>query len=230
MAKAHQKLLLVGSFNDKDYIAPFRPCIGTASAAAIFDAPSTYFELKQIVAAKGATAIVSTNLKLLAKLVADRGADLGRSKPSIDNYAGSMFTIPGTEVPVVFINPLEQLHTVSYGRFLTEHYISKLVKPDTWLPETEFKWEMFDAATFQDLYIQFGEAIAIAIDIETYQSPPSIRCVGYTAIFYSAENGFTTRSLVIPCDSMYNLACIRQLNNLPCPKIGQNFKYDLAYL
>ena len=65
------------------------------------------------------------------------------------------------------------------------------------------------------------------MDIETFSSPLSIRCVGYTAIFADGS----CSSVVIPCDSLYNLSYIRKFNwEIKCPKVLQNGKYDIAYL
>lgn len=88
---------------------------------------------------------------------------------------------------------------------------------------------MFDESTFDALCERFSKAVAIACDIETFSKPPSIRCVGYTGLFYSFGN-WTSESVVIPCDSMHNLTAIRILNSIPVPKIFQNGKYDIAYL
>jgi DNA polymerase I-like protein with 3'-5' exonuclease and polymerase domains len=76
------------------------------------------------------------------------------------------------------------------------------------------------------------QTVAIATDIETYKEPyPTIRCVGYTAIYFdSSSNIFSSESLVIPCDSIYNLAWIRRFNAIEIPKIFQNGKYDISYL
>ena len=98
-----------------------------------------------------------------------------------------------------------------------------------WLPTTKFNWTIFNEATFSALVQRFSKAKAIACDIETFSNPPSIRCVGYTALFFDGRD-WTSESLVIPCDSLYNLDAIRTLNFLEVPKIFQNGKYDISYL
>ena len=178
---------------------------------------------------KQATAIVTTSRDLLGMLVGKMTSETMSTKPSIDNYAGSIFKVPGSTIEVLIINPLEQFRTVNYNKFLTTRYLSKLVDPDSWLAPIQFNWSIYSEAEWPALYARFQNAEALAFDIETFQSPPSIRCVGFTALFYSPA-GWTTESVVIPCTDTYKLACIRQLCALPIPKIAQNGKYDIAYL
>lgn len=226
--KKHDRLLFVGNSWERNYLERLKPCIGMATCAVILETPSTFAELAAVAKAKNATGIITTSQPLLQRLVDASGA---KKKVSIDNYAGSLFKVPNhPQLELVILNPLEQLVTVPYGKFLATRYISKLVAPEKWITPTTFTWSLFDEAKFQDTYARFQEAVAIAIDIETFSTPPSIRCVGYTALFYSAGNIWTSESLVIPCDAMFNLACIRSLNDLPAAKIFQNGKYDISYL
>lgn len=218
------RLLFVGTPADKAYLPHLKPCIGNASCAVILETPTTFFELSKIAEAKQADAIISTSQALLTKLVALPNA---RKKPSIDNYAGSIFRNNGREI--LFINPLEQLITVPYGPFITTRYISKLVYPEKWKKFGEFNWSIFDPATADSILEKFKsqQTLAIAIDIETFSDPLSIRCVGYNAVFKDGS----MQSLVIPCDSELNLSYIRKFNwDCKAPKILQNGKYDIAYL
>lgn len=216
------RLLFVGTSLDKVYLPRLKPCIGVASCSVILETPSTFSELAHVCKAKGAEAIVSTSSTLLQKLVNSNK----RAKPSIDNYAGSIFKLPGTQIEILFIHPLEQLITVPYGQFIATRYIAKLVNPSIYIPTTKFNWAMYDEIDFTSLTKRFSNALAIAVDIETFSTPPSIRCVGYTAVY----NDASSESVVIPCSSMSELAAIRTLNLLDVPKIFQNGKYDLSYL
>jgi DNA polymerase I-like protein with 3'-5' exonuclease and polymerase domains len=216
------RLLLVGTFADTAYLQQLKSCVGTASCAVILETPSTLYELSKIAEAKNVDAIISTSPALLYSLVQSQTR---RKKPAIDNYAGSIFRTNGREV--LFINPLEQLITVPYGKFITSRYISKLTNKANWTQYEKFNWELADPSNFDYTFRRYKDAIAIAIDIETFSSPLSIRCVGYTAIFTDG----TFHSYVIPCDSTYNLTWIRKFNwELQAPKIFQNGKYDIAYL
>lgn len=224
MKKQVSRILFVGTPADKAYLPRLKSCINTASCAVILETPSTFYELKTIADSKNVDAIVSTSPALLSKLVKMPNA---RRKPSIDNYAGSIFQNNGREI--LFINPLEQLITVPYGQFITTRYISKLVCPHKWKTFGEFNWSIFEPATADSILEKFKSqnTLAIAVDIETFSAPLSIRCVGYTAVFRDG----TLQSLVIPCDSMFNLSYIRRFNwDTKAPKILQNGKYDIAYL
>jgi DNA polymerase I-like protein with 3'-5' exonuclease and polymerase domains len=223
----HSKLLFLGTNLDQPYLLHLKGCIGTASCAVLLQTPTTFHELRQFCTAKGITGIISTSPAFLAKLLEAQWTNT-RKKPSIDNYQGSLFTHPSLpETEIVFISPLEHLIKVSYGKFMASRYISKLTDPNTFFPEVKFNWSIYDGSS--DPVTRFSKAVAVATDIETFPNPPSIRCVGYTALFANG-NDWTSESIVIPCDSEFNLAVIRQLNNLPVAKIFQNGKYDLSYL
>lgn len=178
-------------------------------------------------AKKGITRIVSTSVPILKKLVERHGSSI--VPKSINNYAGSVFTYKNLEI--VFIDPLRQLFTVSYGKFLAARYISKVCNPSSWGEATEFKWEVLDTHTkietaYQDLKVSY----AIAVDIETFKSPLSIRCIGFCGVFIDSTGKLITISYVLPIDSVYNLYWMRKINDLPIQKIFQNGKYDNAYL
>lgn len=215
------RLLFVGTHADKVYLPRLKPCIGTASCAVILETPSTLHELSVIAKEKNATAIISTSPSLLQRLVNSNK----RAKPSIDNYAGSIFKSNDREI--LFINPLEQLVTVPYGPFITSRYISKLTNPTAWMKPSVFNWNILEPSNATEIFEKYKHAYVIAIDIETFSNPLSIRCVGYTALFVDG----TSHSTVIPCDSTYNLSWIRRFNwELQAPKIFQNGKYDISYL
>ena len=163
------RLLFVGTSQDKVYLPRLKPCIGVTSCSVILETPSTFSELAHICKAKNAEAIVSTSPSLLQRLVNSNK----RAKPSIDNYAGSIFKLPGTQIEILFIHPLEQLITVPYGQFIATRYISKLTNPSIYLTGTEFNWAMYDDVDFHSLTNRFADSLAIAIDIETFSKSPS---------------------------------------------------------
>jgi DNA polymerase I-like protein with 3'-5' exonuclease and polymerase domains len=222
MTENAKRLLFVGTRQDEPYLQRLKPCIGTASCAVVLETPSTLYELDAVARAKNADAIITTSSALLSRLVNLTG---GRRKPSIDNYAGSLFTSHDREI--VILNPLEQLITVPYGQFLTSRYVSKLTARKSWPVAPQFNWTILEPSNAEELFEKFSHAYILAVDIETFKDPLSIRCVGYTAIFADG----TTSSVVIPCDSLYNLTWIRRFNwDIKCPKVLQNGKYDIAYL
>ena len=225
MYREHKKLLFLGTFEEQEYLPHIKKMLGTMPCAVSLKSPTTAVEIDLICQKHGITGVISTNQDYLVKLCEQSTSSSLSGTPKISNYAGSLFQ--RKELEVVFVNPLQWIYTVPFGKFLLERYISKLTKPSKWFPTPKFSWKLYESG--MDLE-HWRNAYAIAIDIETFKDPVSIRCVGYTAIFISPTNEITTESLVIPCNSVYNLSIIRWLNLLPIRKIFQNGKYDIAYL
>jgi len=175
------------------------------------------------VKAKGAKGVITTSPKLLQLL---RRWSSEKSEASLDNYAGSIIETKGVEY--LILNPLQQLFTVSYGKFLAERYLSKFTHPHNWFQQTEFRWEVANESTIDAWYLWLSKCDYIAIDIETGEENRRINCVSYTGVTHS-NIGFSTRTVVLPCISSYWLEWIRKLNYLSVPKIFQNGKYDNAY-
>lgn len=213
----HERLIFIGEHTDQPYLDSLRSAVGQASCAIRLAPVSTWTEVKLLCSTRGITGIVSTSVSLLSKLT-------GIEKPSLSDYAGSLFQKDGYEI--VFVSPLEQIHTVAYARFLLKHYVSKLVAPITWMPVAPFVWKELTASNFHEIHSLYQTAIAVAVDIETAKDPVRITEIGYTAIFPD----LTTHSCVLSMDTMAEVAIMRQMNSLPAPKITQNGKYDNSYL
>lgn len=172
------------------------------------------------------TKVVSTNTAILKKLLELRGNN--KNNPSLSDYQGSLFSYKSLEI--VFISPLKQLFTVSYGKFIAARFISKVTASESWAEASEFSWELLTPVNLESTYNKFKGAYAIATDIETYKRNLAIRCIGYTAVFISSSGSITTKSVVLPIDSSFNLSWMRKFNELPAQKIFQNGKYDCSYL
>lgn len=176
---------------------------------------------------KKCTAVISTSSALLKKLTY-----LENNNPSLDNYAGSLFVRDGIEV--LFIDPLKQLITVPYGKFLTKHFISKLLSPTSWIDvqldlSNSFSFSMVEPSNAEYFLSVLEGAFVCAVDIETFKNPLAIRCVGFTAITESAGR-YSSTSFVLVLDSDFALSWLRKFVASPVEKIFQNGKYDLSYL
>jgi len=215
------KLFFLGNQDDQPYLQRLKPLVGTASVSYSLTPVTTWTEVKKHCESKGITQIFSTSTSLL-KILLHRQNE--KKTPSLDNYAGSMFHRDGYEI--LFVNPLSHIIKVSYGTFLLKHYLSKFLSPSNFITLGEFNWKLATPSNLESVYANFQNAILIAADIETYKENLAIRCSGYTAVFPD----LSTQSIVIPCDSDFNLTWIRKFNSLPAPKVYQNGKYDLAYL
>jgi hypothetical protein len=158
----------------------------------------------------------------------------GKEKlPTLAAFAGSILTIPkhklGTEkdLEVLIIPPLEHLRTVPEAPFLFRRYISKLTKPDSWFPQSDFSWDLITPQNVQHYYSLFAGARLIAVDIETPENNPyrTIECVGYCGLFADG----TTHSVVLPVKDEWAISWMQKFNALKPGKIMQNGLYDAAY-
>ena len=231
----HQTLLFLGvdrypkkddeDFGDNKGDRPYLPYLKTALGGKrcyINTNPiSTLTEVEMYCRERQITGVLSTSLTLLQKLT-------GRDNVSIDNYSGSYFKRNGIEY--VFLDPLKQVITVPYGKFLLERFTSKLVYPDRWLPTSEFKWRVITQANAQEALSFLSSSNLIAEDIETFRHNLAIRCVGFTGVKFNANGLPETFSYVLPITDLWALYLLRQINRLPVPKIFQNGKYDVSYL
>ena len=224
MTTNHDSILFLGTEYDKPFLPRLKACVGSATVFAVTADISTFWEVKSYCGKRNITAVVTTSPVLLKLLLPQYE---GKKQPSIDNYAGSMFTRDGLEI--LIINPLEQLLTVPYGPFLTKRYVSKLVKHDTWLQEPEFNWTVLTPANIEKEYNDALTCPLMSVDIETYRENLAIRCIGFTTL-RSVAGVFISRSLVLPLDSEFALAWTQKFCALPAAKILQNGKYDINYL
>lgn len=212
---------------DKPYLPYLKPMTNGHKVFVDLKPVSTFYEVESYCRhpSRNITGVLSTSIELLSRFT-------GKSKPSLDSYAGSYFVRNGIEY--VFCDPLQQCVTVPYGKFLLERFSSKLFSRENWIQATNFNWRILNG---HDHYA-CAEALAylsscdlIAVDIETFSNPLSIRCIGYTGAKLNASTGvYESFSYVIPIDSMEAVVWMRQFNLTRGAKILQNGKYDCSYL
>lgn len=228
-SKVTPTLLFLGSEDERNYLPKLKSMVGTSTVYLWLKPVTTITEIALYCKSKGVTGVISTSTVLLSKLLAAAGNEKNNS--SIENYAGSYFV--SNDIEFVFINPLEQLFSISYMEFLTKRFISKLAEPDWWskFPAPEFNWEILDGSNADRIFDLYQSAILISCDIETFKENLAIRCIGYTAVFIDSRGNFSAHSVVLPLDSMYAVSLMRKFNwELRAPKIFQNGKYDISYL
>lgn len=226
---ASDRILFVGTFLDKNFLPHLKGCVGGASVPVCLTPPKTLLELKMLCKKQFITQVISTSVPLLEKLLEwDK-----RAKPTLSEYAGSLFTIgTGTDadpkIEVVFIPPLQRLVTMGYGKFLATRFINKFTKRSTWTKPTDFNWELAAEHNVEEIYTEYSKAFIVAVDIETLREDAQIRCLSYTA-FFSAAGSIRSHTVVLPMDSMFWVVWMRKFNLLAAPKVLQNGKYDIAY-
>ncbi len=219
--------LFLGTPEDKAYVPHLKGSFAGHTTYVCLEPFSMLSQLEMYCASRKVTRIVSTNTAILAKLLEIAGNS--KANPKLSDYAGSLFSHKGLEI--VFIAPLKQLFTVSYGKFIADRFISKVSAPQSWNESSEFKWDLLNPSNIESYYRRLEHATAIACDIETFKHNLAIRCIGYTGVFIEQPgNVLTTVSLVLPITDEWSLAWMRKINSLPVPKIFQNGKYDNAYL
>lgn len=217
--------LFLGSIEDKEYVPHLKGFFGGTTTFVLLGQVTLLTQLEMYCTKNKITKVVSTNTLILSKLLELQGNFKG--SPSLSDYAGSLFSYKNLEI--VFIDPLKQLFTVSYGKFLAERFISKVVNPQKWQEPTKFEWKLC-SGDLEPVLAHLEEAYAIAIDIETFKNPLSIRCISYTGIYLDSVTGaLSTFSYVLPLDSEYNYVYMKKFNATRPPKIFQNGKYDNSY-
>jgi hypothetical protein len=182
----------------------------------------TVTEFKMLCKQKQITKVISTNVSLLTLLLAWKA----RAKPALSSYAGSFFNVG--EIQVIFIPPIKQLATVTYGKFLTTRFIQKFTREDKWFKPTKFEWELFEPKNAEFCYQMLSQCFLIAVDVETRKEPLAITHCGYTG-YYMEDGTMKSFSTVMQLDSMFKVTWMRKLNDLDIPKVMQNGNYDNAY-
>lgn len=220
---AQKAILFIGTPEDKQYLPYLKPYIGTHKCYILTSTPSTFYEIESYCKSRGITGVLTTSQPLLQRLS-------GRDKPvSLDAFSGSYFKKNGLEY--VILNPLEQVHTVPYGKFLLERFASKICKPEKWLAAPKFQWRVVkNDADYQHALEWLSASIVVGTDIETFSDPLSIRCVGYTGLRIDSSGELSTFTYVVPLTGDWELAVVRKLNSVATPKALQNGKYDHSYL
>jgi hypothetical protein len=225
-------ILLFLTPEDQNYIQHFKPFVKDRMVYFITQIPTTGAEIEIYAKSKGIKFVISTSVVVLNKII---GA---QKHQNLDDWAGSLYERNG--ITYLFLNPLKQLFSVPYGKFITERFTSKLITPQNWKRTPEFSYDVATPESIETWYQRFSSAILIAIDIETFSFEDTtgeyqtiIRCVCYTGLWV---NG-TIHTIVIPIhenqqveDIPYWIAWMRKFNNLPCPKIFQNGLYDTGHM
>lgn len=217
----------IGTHADAEYIPHLKGMFNGINTFVTTEPINLLSHLEMYCEKRNVTRVVSTNTHLLSKLSEKQGTLV--SSPSLSSYAGSVFSLSNLEI--VFIDPLQQLLTVPYGKFLTSRYISKLTAPESWVRATDFSWYLLDPSNIEQFFSRASTCFALAVDIETYKKNLAIRCIGYTAVYLDVQAGeIKTESVVLPIDSLWALTWMRKINSLSVSKIFQNGKYDCSYL
>lgn len=220
----HDNLLFLGTSYDKPFLPKLKSCVGSAKVFLSTEPISTLFEVEAYCKKRGITGVITTSPVLLQKLLPQSTSS---KAPSVDNFAGSLFTKAGIEY--VIVHPLEHTITVPYGEFLLKRYTSKLVYKSKWIQAPQFNWCILTLDNITKEYELAIQSHLCAVDIETYKENLAIRCIGFTTL--TLVNGsYISRSTVLPMDTDWCYDWAQKFLAISAPKILQNGKYDINYL
>lgn len=213
-------LLVITPEEDAKYKHRIANALAGAKVKVYSGAIHTAALIQQLAQKIKADGIVTSRADYLEKLV-----PLGRKKPSLSNYAGSMFT--SAQVPVLIILPLRSTFVYSYGEWLMERLCSKLTKPERWYQASEFSWTEADESKDAEFYADLNRAFLAGVDIETIKADlPTIESISFTLKFPD----LSTKTYAWYIQSMADVQRMRRACAHPVHKVFQNGKYDLAYL
>lgn len=229
-------LLHLGTPDDASYQGRLTGLVAGQSVAwkTKLSTPTTVRELEDVMAKVpgGIDGVVCTNQEFLGRLLhqqPDFTPPNNRRGITLDDYQGSLLYTPRDRVPVVILNPLENLITVPWAIPAATRFVSKLTQPDSFFKQMPFKWEVATPASLPEIYERWKRrARLISIDIETAIGDPDrrINCVGYAAWFPDSND---CECIVIPFTDMFFHVWVQKFNNLPQPKVFQNGLYDNLY-
>ncbi len=226
--------------NDKPYAQKLNSFIGTNNLKVAWKPQEYSATVYAKIRALNLEAIICTCPETLVALlntqpdfrhpVDKRG---NKKKLSLDDYAGSFFYISkeksGAEkdVAVLCLNPIEHLVKVPSAPFVFKRFISKILSPDSWFPQTKFTWEIWKPERSEHLEQLLASGILLSVDIETYRDDPlrRIQFVGYCVLLPDG----TTHSVVVYYKDMVAHEFVRRVNANPVAKLFQNGLYDNAY-
>lgn len=234
------RILILGSDDDSEHLPRIAPLVKGSNVTAVkfkLTTPSMFAEIVQWCKVAEADAVIISNqvtMEFVLRAQSDFRAPTNRKELTLNDYQGSLLTISlGTRtIPAVVINPLANLLTVPYGKFLAQRFIDKLVNPGKFIQDIPFKWTEVTVDNAEHVCNRLSQSQTIAVDIETPTNGPwfelrGINCVGYAGLFTDKDT-VAIECYVFPF-AEWSYSFIRRINDNPIPKVTQNGRYDNAY-
>lgn len=189
------------------------------------DDPITISQITGKARSLGCSAVITCSSKLLAKLLREDTA-------STHNHMGALFKHDGMEI-LIIPEPTVWM-SVNYMSWLLKHYMTKLTRPDKWIPTTKFQYSVLDTQAELDEAANFLEGCEYnVIDIETplHYKWLVIGDYGVTGIKWNDElKEYETFTFVVRVNDMRHVLFMRRVNANNTKKVGQNFQYDISYM
>ena len=203
-----------------------KPFLGDMPTKILQKCPEYMIQFDQYCEARGITCALVSNEKFLKLHIKDN------PNPKLSEYAGSHYYYKlrsGREIEIVYSNPMMQLHTVPYGKFMIERWAAKLVQPKRWFPTPAFSWKEVTPSNFEEMLYSFDDAFIVGVDIETVKEYLRITMISYTTVHLTDDGKYRTTSWVLQIKTLEDLQMMRMANEHPCAKVLQNGKYDALY-
>lgn len=210
---------------DNGVVRQLKPMLGDMPATVLQESPEYMAQFDLYCEAKGITCCLAANVDFLHKFT-------GKPKANLGDYAGSHYyhkLKSGREIEIVFSNPLMHIHTVNYGKFLIERWVSKLTRPETWFPTPKFSWKSVTLANYEDMLADMDTCLMAGFDIETKRDHLLIDMYSITSLHVLPDGKYETRTWVHNIREPEDLAILRLVCAHPCRKVLQNGKYDALY-
>jgi DNA polymerase I-like protein with 3'-5' exonuclease and polymerase domains len=226
------KLLLLSNYRDEPHLESFQrlPALQGHKVLNSSKPIDNTVALDAICQKHGIEGIFCTQWSTMEKLLSQTPDYIPhpRKKPSQDDYAGSLlYTKAGR--PVVILQDLERLRTVSYEKFVVSRYIEKITAPSKFWKQTKFQWKKVHQDDASAIAKHLATADLISPDIETPWPPDELRsidCVSFTGYWHKTRE---TVSYVIEFDELWKYNFIKTVCENPVPKVFQNGLFDNTY-
>lgn len=223
-------LLFLLHKDEAPYVGRVKAMFGTAAVKATTAVPSNRFELQAMMDKNGVDAAVVSNWEAASAIIGVKikgPGEMGQGKTLYDYQGSCLVSKNGKRI--LIINALQTLVTIPYQKFVTERFITKVVRPELWHSQTPFIWEQIkDHKGFERALDYLESSVAIAIDIETGANHriTEIGLCGIRVVGGLEE----TCSFVIDLSSMEAVHWMRKLCMTSPPKVFHNGVYDNTHL
>lgn len=232
------RFLHLAHWEDKPYVNRLQALLG-ANWCGIAKEPATHIsKIHNWCIGGHIDAVICTDalaLRVILNAMPDYVPSTSGRAISLDDYAGSLLyiyaPIPGgvKRIPAIVLDPLERLVKGGAPVFLAKRYLSKILRPEQWLPQPQFQWKLVTPANAAAVIARCAQARLLSTDIETpwpQNEWRSIDMVGYGAWFPDTNS---IECYVIPFTDEWAWSVVREINANAVPKVMQNGLYDNSY-
>lgn len=227
-------ILYIPDYDDYPYVQRLNALLGTNYAALAKGTPTMVSQIRQWATMSKADAVICTNaaaLALVLHAMPDFVPSDKRRRLTLDDYAGSLLSLDvgDRRIPVIILLPLRRMVSTGPGTFLAKRYLSKILSPQSWPVEPQFKYTLVTPTNTDMAIARCAAARLLSVDIETpwpQHEMRIIKCVGYGAWFPETN---TIECFVVPFTDEWAWSVVQRINANPVAKVTQNGLFDNSY-